>query len=374
MKSSPIQFSRSEKQTALFSSDTRTSLKEQTKKFLNNPIVEVMSTLLVLLSSLLVAIGTIPSLPSEIARLNNWLEDTIAAIFAIDFFARWYFVGEGKAKYLANPFSVIDIVVVILPLCLQILPSFDFLPSISTLSSLVNLRLLRILRLQRVLKDIETFGNFQKALGLKQRDVRPYQLQLARVVLSIFTLLSVASGLIYTAEHGVNPDIPDYFTALYFGLTTLTTVGFGDIAPITFQGRLVVCGSILAGVAVVPIQTASLVEALLDFQQERQAQKEQKQQKQPTGNLNEIHYDNDETEEFSVDARKSCVQCGAKSHRVDALFCWNCGENLRIKDIPDQNTLEISDSSEFPCYVEENSSQNIPSLDESDTNHKSYYF
>jgi len=48
-------------------------------------------------------------------------------------------------------------------------------------------------------------------------------------MLTIVTLLSVASGLIYTAEHDVNPEIPDYFAALYFGLTTLTTVGFGDM-------------------------------------------------------------------------------------------------------------------------------------------------
>ena len=60
-------------------------------------------------------------------------------------------------------------------------------------------------------------------MGMKSSDVRPYQLQLARVVISIFTLASVSTGLIYAAEHEVNPAIPDYFTALYFGLTTLTT-------------------------------------------------------------------------------------------------------------------------------------------------------
>ena len=63
------------------------------------------------------------------------------------------------------------------------------------------------------------------SLGLPSSDTRPYQLQLARVVISIFTLLSVTSGLIFSAEHNVNPDIPDYFTAVYFGIITLTTVG-----------------------------------------------------------------------------------------------------------------------------------------------------
>ena len=61
----------------------------------------------------------------------------------------------------------------------------------------------------------------------------------------------------------VNPKIPDFYTALYFGLTTLTTVGFGDIYPVTDQGRLVVSLSIIAGVAVVPVQLAALGEAVL---------------------------------------------------------------------------------------------------------------
>ena len=88
-----------------------------------------------------------------------------------------------------------------------------------------------MLRLQRVIVDPETFSTYMIALGFKATEIRPYQLQLARVVLSVFTLLSVSTGLIYTTEHEVNPAIPDYFTALYFGLTTLTTVGFGDITP-----------------------------------------------------------------------------------------------------------------------------------------------
>jgi hypothetical protein len=110
-------------------------------------------------------------------------------------------------------------------------------------AGLQNLLLLRVLRLRRVLTDMTTFGRFTAALGIgtlnnsqtnTQID-RPYQLQLARVLLSIFTLLSVATGLIYTAEHDVNPDIPDYFTALYFGLTTLTT---GTYSTSTVRQRL----------------------------------------------------------------------------------------------------------------------------------------
>jgi voltage-gated potassium channel len=110
----------------------------------------------------------------------------------------------------------------------------------------------------------------------------------------------------------VNPRIPDYFTALYFGVTTLTTVGFGDITPVTSQGRLVVICSILAGVAVIPAQAASLAEAYLDFQKERSMGQ---RARSAVG---------------AKDMRKNriCRNCGSGPHRHDALFCYNCGDAL----------------------------------------------
>ena len=213
---------------------------------LNLPIVEVASTLAVLLSSLLVALSTLQDLPPSTYLVMDDALLALNIIFFLDFFVRWYAAGQFKTIYLTKPFVVLDIIVVIIPLLtssavvpfLQFVLPHDidlgggttlitFLVGLQNSAGLQNLLLLRVLRLRRVLTDMNTFGKFEVALGLKPQDVRPYQLQLARVLLSIFTLLSVASGLIYTAEHDVNPDIPDYFSALYFGLTTLTTVGFG---------------------------------------------------------------------------------------------------------------------------------------------------
>jgi len=192
------------------------------------PIVEVVGFAAVLLSSLLVALDTLNDLPPLAYTV---IDDTLLAInilFAIDFFVRWYSAGQFKAIYLSKPLVVLDIVVVIVPLLLgsAALPLltylgvnnqgevFTFLYGLQNSAGLQNLLLLRVLRLRRVLTDIGTFGKFAQQLGLKPQDVRPYQLQLARVLLSIFTLLSVASGLVYSAEHQVNPAIPDYFAAL----------------------------------------------------------------------------------------------------------------------------------------------------------------
>ena len=243
--------------------------------YLSQPVIEVRIIGLVLLSCLLQAINTVENIPAGITKGINVVDTCFVYIFAIEFFLRWWSAGRFQLRYLAKPLVSIDAIVVILPLILNgFLPLWDFgvmagfIPGVSlpgwllstsgANSALLNLRLLRILKFQRVLTNQNTYMNFEMALGMKQTDVRPYQLQLARVVISIFTLVSVSTGLIYTAEHEANPMFTDYFTALYFGLTTLTTVGFGDITPVTFQGRIVVMASILAGVIIVPAQAASL--------------------------------------------------------------------------------------------------------------------
>ena len=81
-----------------------------------------------------------------------------------------------------------------------------------------------------------------------------------------------ASGLIYAAESGSNAQISDFFDALYFGLTTLTTVGFGDITPVTPVGRLIVSASTVVGIALVPLQLTGLAETLLKETRAREAQ------------------------------------------------------------------------------------------------------
>lgn len=202
-------------------------LRRKVADFLAQPIVEILDCWFVLLSSLLVAISTLDHLP--FASELQLAQDAIAVLFVVEFILRWLASSLPTRRHLAQPLVLVDIVVVIVPFLVSIAPAaiVATLPGwLASTNALINLRLLRVLRLQRVLQDMETFIKFETALTggrIPASAIRPYQLQLARVILSIFTLLSVATGLIYTVEHRVNPNISDYFTALYFGLTTLTT-------------------------------------------------------------------------------------------------------------------------------------------------------
>jgi hypothetical protein len=344
------------------------NLRMQVFSFLNQPRVEVISTLAVLASSFLVALDTVDDLPPVMPNLitmdpHELIRDTLTFLnifFAIDFFLRWYAAGNFKKRYLATPSAILDIVVVLIPLSVAtIMPGIENVFGIPMTASalqfdsagLQNLLLLRVFRLRRVLTDIKTFGRFEMALGIKRNDIRPYQLQLARVLLSIFTLLSVASGLIYTAEKDVNPNMPNYFSALYFSLTTLTTVGFGDVAPVTPQGKLVVCLSILAGVAVIPAQAGALVDSFLAFSEDRKkggprvnvtpkgvpasrvsstALREQAQPLDVSDSQSSLAMKVSvvEEDEWVGWLGRCCLECEATDHREDAKYCWSCGSKL----------------------------------------------
>ncbi|CAJ1926506.1 unnamed protein product [Cylindrotheca closterium] len=336
----------------------RTNLRMKVFATLNDPRIELLAAASVILSTFLVAVSTLDNLSIEAYAAIDDAVIGLNVLFTIDFFVRWYAAGQFKFIYLTKPLAIIDLFVVIIPLFLgSVMPMLDgfglmgdFVPNVSESSGLQVLLLLRVLRLKRVLTDIQTFRRFAGAIGIRRSDVRPYQLQLSRVLLSIFTLLSVASGLIYTAEHAVNPAIPDYFTALYFGLTTLTTVGFGDIVPVTFNGRLVVCGSILVGIAVIPAQAAKLVDAIVASQGLAEdetigtmtrstslltTKKSRGDTDSPTNGLGPSGADlevppKDVKMENTGNAAsyKVCGNCRATGHRMDATFCFNCGSKI----------------------------------------------
>ena len=203
-----------------------------TQALINDPVVECAGAALILLSSILVAVTTLNDLPTELLEPLEGIQNILSYLFFAEFLTRWYSSTEHQGGYVTQPLVLVDVFVVVLPLLLTTFPLLDSaLPdAISGKSGLGNLRLLRVLRLQRVLKDELTFSKFLYSIDLNPRRqssrsstiVQPWGLQLARVLLSLFTLLSVAAGLIYTAEHTVNPNIDDYFTALYFTLTTLS--------------------------------------------------------------------------------------------------------------------------------------------------------
>lgn len=298
---------------------------------LSSPLVEFKLSLLVLISSVFVALGTVKSIPLIVHNAIDFGETMIATLFLLEYLLRWYCNGL-KIRHLFRPLVMVDFLS-ILPLAIK--TGFYSLPFGSKIlkdNLLVNLRLLRLLRFQRFLVDVETFKRFQSAIGIQFFDsVRQYHLQLARVIISIFTVLTVSAGLIYAAERVVNPALRDFPSAIYFVLTTVTTVGFGDITPLTAVGRMIVSATILMGAVIIPLQITQFVEALLEFRRDLEAKQQSNKRVSKTSDktiaLN-VSQQLDDIAITNTSINKVCQACYAEPHHSMATFCWNCASPL----------------------------------------------
>lgn len=232
--------------------------------FANSLRLEVFDAVLVLTGGFIFALKTLPDITVSQDLTLRYLEDAIVLFFASEFGLRWYAVSL-KPRFLTEPINIIRMVS-FLPFTILLFQKYilgDTSVDPFEASIFSTLSLLTVLRLQNFVKDIGSFEGFLRALNVATY-AQQWQLELARVVISFVTLLTISSGLFYQLEHKVNPYLPDAFTAFYFAIETITTVGYGDISVVTPAGRFVLCLYILGGAAIIPFQLAKLGECLLD--------------------------------------------------------------------------------------------------------------
>jgi len=254
------------------------------KNVLMNTVTEIFIAFTVLLGCVVIAGLTLHEDP-KIMTLLNETENALNYFFILEYCCRWY-ANKLDPKYLLGWEMIIDFT--------SFLPFVLYRLGLGNIPGFTFLRLLRVLRLQRFLKNVETF---QRLVG-KSVKVKPYQLQLARIGSTVLTFLFVTSGILYSVEGPYNENLNDYFDAFYFSVTTFTTVGFGDVTPVTRVGRAVVAGSILIGTAIIPYQLSQLSIALRE------------------------RGDN-------LEKKTICFRCEEGEHRVNANFCWRCGSKLK---------------------------------------------
>jgi voltage-gated potassium channel len=205
-------------------------------------------------------------------------------LFTVEYIARLATV-DRPMRYARSFFGIVDL--------LAVLPTYLAL-FVPELHALIDVRILRLLRVFRIFRLTEYVAEYQvmgEALMASRRKIMVFLSAVLMVALILGTLLYVVEG----PEHGFN-DIP---TAIYWAITTITTVGFGDITPKTNIGRFIASVMMLIGWGTLAV---------------------------PTGIV---------TAEMTVrrHARpplmpRSCAQCGSEGYGPEAKFCQQCGAAL----------------------------------------------
>ncbi|WP_417735562.1 ion transporter [Rosistilla oblonga] len=199
----------------------------------------------IILSLIAFSVETLPGLDPGWVRLLHFFEIASITVFSVEYLVR-LLVADRKIAFMTSFFGVVDLLA-ILPFYL----SFGF--------DLRSIRALRLLRLFWMLKLVR----YSRAI---QRFHRAFLISREEIILFFFVtviLLYLASVGIYHFEHAAQPEaFASVFHCLWWAVVTLTTVGYGDVYPITAGGRIFTFAILLIGLGVVSVPAGLVASAL----------------------------------------------------------------------------------------------------------------
>jgi voltage-gated potassium channel len=258
--------------TVIFEADTRAGR-----------LFDLVLVWLILSSVAVVMLDSFEAIHAHWGSVLNALEWAFTVLFTVEYIVRLSCV-QRPARYARSLFGVIDL--------LAVLPTWAalFVPG---LHALIDVRLLRLLRLFRILKlvaYVEEFSALVQALAASRRKIL--------VFLSFVLLVVIVMGSIMYVVEGPANGFTNVPVSVYWAISTMTTVGFGDITPKTGLGRFIASMMMLIGWGTLAVPTG-IVSAEFTAQRWRQS---------PT--------------------TRTCHACLSEGHEIGARFCKDCGARL----------------------------------------------
>ena len=219
-----------------------------------------------IMALILVSVGSVFALtfelPPRVTRALMFIEPIAALLFTVEYVLRLWTADllcpelppwRARLRYVCSGMAVIDLLA-ILPFWMAVLPWFRPV-------NLMSLRTLRLLRLLRLFK----LNRYIDALQAVSDVFRQRFHQLMASMFFVLVLMVIASLLMYAVEHEAQPDrFRNAFSGFWWAVATLTTVGYGDIYPITVAGRLLGAVIALLGVGMVAIPTGILSSGFME--------------------------------------------------------------------------------------------------------------
>ena len=248
-------------------------------------LFDVVLLIFIILSIILVMLESVDFIGTTYFELLDLLEWIITILFSLEYIARIVCVKNPKA-YIFSFYGIVDF--------LSTIPKYLSLFVVGT-NSLVAIRALRLLRVFRILKLTRYIGestNFGRAL-------KRSRIKIAVFLSFVLVLCIILGTVMYLIEGGRDSGFSSIPRSVYWAIVTLTTVGYGDIAPVSSFGQLIASLIMILGYGIIAI---------------------------PTGIV---------TSEMTRSERKSipknthsCIHCMASYHADDAKFCHKCGQEL----------------------------------------------
>jgi voltage-gated potassium channel len=243
---------------------------------------DIVLIVAIVASVVTVMVESVAHIRAEHGRLLRGIEWGFTVLFTFEYVLRLSCVRK-PLRYATSFFGIIDLMA-ILPTYLSL-----FFPGAETLLVVRFLRVLRIFRVLKLTEYLRESRVLSDALYAARRKIGVF-------LLSVLTLLTIVAALMYLIEGEENgfTDIP---TSLYWAVVTLTTVGFGDIAPKTPFGRALASLVMITGYGIIAVPTGIVTVELTRAGR-------------------------------GTPPRESCPTCGRTDHDADARYCKQCGARL----------------------------------------------
>ena len=242
---------------SVFSSDLRDRMGKFIKEMVENPeskwgrYFDAGILIAIVVSLMVFSIETLPGISRDTLEVLETADAILVAVFLMEYVVRVW-CAEKKAKYIFSFYGLVDLV--------AILPYF--LAGVLGGQTVRVIRLLRIFRILKLARYTSALGRIGKALSSSKEEL------LLFLAVSMAILYVSALG-IYYFEHAAQPDkFRSIFDCLWWAVATLTTVGYGDVYPITVGGRLFTFIILLLGLGVVAVPAGIISAALSELRRE----------------------------------------------------------------------------------------------------------
>lgn len=236
---------------------------------------------LILISILLVMVDSIATIHEKYTVVLYTAEWVITGIFLIEYILRIY-VLDKPFRYIFSFFGIIDL--------LAILPNFIGLIFAGS-QSLMVIRAVRLIRIFRIFK-LSRYTSAGRTLAIALYRSRE---KIFMFIIVILTLVVIFGTIMYLIEGEANgfTSIP---LSIYWAIVTLTTVGYGDISPVTGMGQFIASIVMIMGYAIIAVPTGIITSEMM---------------RMPAGNNTQV-----------------CSKCLFDRHDDDAMYCKHCGTPL----------------------------------------------
>lgn len=259
-------------------------------------IFDVILLILILLSVIFVMVESVRGWPEFIYDYLYYGEWVITVFFTFEYIARVITI-KRPSKYIFSFYGIIDFLSTI-PLYLSFI-----LAGSNVLLAVRALRLLRVFRILKITRYIGESNKLKKALV----DSRP------KIFVFLFAVLiiSIIAGTLMYIVEGEESGFVSIPVSVYWCIVTLTTVGFGDIAPVTPLGQFIAAVIMIMGYGIIAVPTGIV-----------SAEYTKSMENQEVDDIDYVHVNS-----------QTCRNCNSTKHRDDADFCHSCGTRLHDEDI-----------------------------------------